>query len=64
MAMREEKLYSTGEAAKLLGISFITIKRWIYAGRIKAIKMPTNDTASPKARSNACWASKSQKTKR
>ena len=41
MHMREDKLYSTGEAAKLLGISFITIKRWIYAGRIKAIKLPT-----------------------
>ena len=28
--------YSTSEAAKLLGISFITLKRWIYAGKIKA----------------------------
>lgn len=31
------KDYSTGEAAKRLGISFITLKRWIYAGKIKAI---------------------------
>ena len=30
--------YTTGEASKLLGVSFITIKRWIYSGRIKAEK--------------------------
>jgi hypothetical protein len=39
--MREKKLYSTGEAAKLLGVSFITVKRWIYAGKIKALKTPS-----------------------
>lgn len=45
--MREEKLYSTGKAAELLGVSFITIKRWIYAGKIKAIKMPTKQYRVP-----------------
>jgi len=30
--------YTTQEAAKLLGVSFITIKRWIYSGRVKAVK--------------------------
>ncbi|MHA1834096.1 MAG: MerR family transcriptional regulator [Candidatus Baldrarchaeia archaeon] len=34
----EEKFYSTGEAAKLLGVSFRTIKRWIYDGKIKTSK--------------------------
>jgi len=32
------KKHTTGEASKLLGVSFITIKRWIYSGRIKAEK--------------------------
>lgn len=30
--------HTTGEASKLLGVSFITIKRWIYSGRVKAEK--------------------------
>jgi excisionase family DNA binding protein len=36
----KEKLitYSTSQAAKLLGVSFITIKRWIYSGKISATK--------------------------
>jgi putative resolvase len=49
MEMREEKLYSTGEAAKLLGISFITIKRWIYAGKIRAIMLPTKRYRIPES---------------
>lgn len=36
--MREEKLYSVGKAAKVLGIHFNTLKKWIYAGNVKAIK--------------------------
>ncbi len=36
--MREEKLYSTGKAARLLGIHFNTMKKWIYAGKVDAIK--------------------------
>ena len=38
MGMREEKLYSAGKAAKLLGIHFNTMKNWIYAGKVDAIK--------------------------
>lgn len=49
MPMRMEGLYSTGEAAKLLGISFITVKRWLYAGRIKAIRMPTKQYRIPES---------------
>ena len=37
--LREELItYSTSQAAKLLGVSFITIKRWIYSGKISATK--------------------------
>jgi excisionase family DNA binding protein len=35
---QERESYSTGEAARILGVSFITIKRWIYAGRISATR--------------------------
>ncbi|MEM0118666.1 MAG: hypothetical protein QXV32_09470 [Conexivisphaerales archaeon] len=31
-----EKRYPTGTAAKKLGISFLTLKRWIYSGKVKA----------------------------
>jgi excisionase family DNA binding protein len=30
--------YTTGEAAKVLGVSFRTVKRWIYSGRISAVR--------------------------
>jgi len=39
--MSKEQTYSTGEAAKLLGISFRTIKRWIYSGKISVQKTAT-----------------------
>jgi len=38
MAMKEEKLYSTGKTAKMLGIHFLTLKKWIYKGKVKAVK--------------------------
>jgi len=47
--MRKEKLYSTGKAAKLLGVSFPTVKRWIYAGKIKAIKTPAKHYRIPES---------------
>lgn len=31
----EQEWFSTGEAAKKLGVSFRTIKRWIYSGKIQ-----------------------------
>ena len=36
--MDEKEWYTTGEAAKVLGVSFRTIKRWIYSGKILATK--------------------------
>lgn len=38
---RKQITYTTGQAAKLLGISFITVKRWIYSGKMKATKTPS-----------------------
>jgi putative resolvase len=36
--MQHERLYKTGKAAKLLGVHFLTVKRWIYSGKLKAQK--------------------------
>jgi excisionase family DNA binding protein len=35
-----KKSYSTGEAAKQLGVSFRTLQRWITSSKISAVKMP------------------------
>jgi excisionase family DNA binding protein len=34
----EKEWYTPGEAAKILGVSFRTIKRWIYSGKISATR--------------------------
>jgi excisionase family DNA binding protein len=36
----EERLHSTGKAAKRLGIHFVTPKHWIYAGEVKTVRSP------------------------
>ncbi|MBS7267261.1 MAG: helix-turn-helix domain-containing protein, partial [Candidatus Freyarchaeota archaeon] len=35
-----EKLYTTGEVAKLFRVSYVAVKKWAYAGKIKFIKTP------------------------
>jgi len=35
---RKKDWYTTGEAADILGVSFRTIKRWIYSGKISTVK--------------------------
>ncbi|MEG9193769.1 MAG: helix-turn-helix domain-containing protein [Candidatus Methanoglobus sp.] len=35
-----EKLYTTGEVAKIFGVSYVAVKKWAYSGRIKYIKTP------------------------
>jgi putative resolvase len=35
-----EKLYTTGEVAKIFGVSYVAVKKWAYAGKIKYIKTP------------------------
>jgi len=35
-----EKLYTTGEVAKIFGVSYVAVKKWAYSGKIKYIKTP------------------------
>ena len=35
-----EKLYTTGEVAKIFGVSYVAVKNWAYPGKIKYIKTP------------------------
>jgi len=44
-----ERLLPPREACKHLGISFITLKRWIYSGRIRAVKTPTGRWMIPES---------------
>jgi len=39
--MSKEKTYTTGEAAKAIGVSFRTIKRWIYSDKLSFEKTPS-----------------------
>ena len=50
--IREERYYRTGEVARLLKVSFITVKRWIYQGKIKAIKNPAGRWLIPESEVN------------
>ena len=38
--MRRVELLPPREAAKILGISYPTLKQWIYRGKIKTVKTP------------------------
>jgi len=44
-----ERLLPPREACKRLGISFITLKRWIYSGKIRAVKTPSGRWMIPKS---------------
>ena len=44
-----DKLLPPREACKRLGISFITLKRWIYSGKIKAVRTPTGRWMIPES---------------
>lgn len=35
-----EKLYTTGEVARIFGVSYVAVKKWAYSGKIKFIKTP------------------------
>ena len=30
-----EKLYTTGEVAKIFGVSYVAVKKWAYSGKIR-----------------------------
>src|SRR5258708_32798832 len=38
LAMKHEKLFSPREAAQVLGISYPTLKQWIYKKKLRTIK--------------------------
>ncbi|MCD6428352.1 MAG: IS607 family transposase [Desulfurococcales archaeon] len=44
-----KRLLPPREACKRLGISFITLKRWIYSGKIRAVKTPTGRWMIPES---------------
>ncbi len=42
-------LVSTGEAARSLGVTVNTVKAWIRAGRLRAIRLPSGHFRIPRA---------------
>ncbi|ADB58207.1 IS607 family transposase [Archaeoglobus profundus] len=44
-----ERLLPPREACRRLGIHFVTLKRWIYSGRIRAVKTPTGRWMIPES---------------
>ena len=44
-----ERLLPLREACRRLGISFITLKRWIYSGKIRAVRTPTGRWMIPES---------------
>ena len=44
-----EKLLPPREACKRLGIHYVTLKRWIYSGRIHAVRTPTGRWMIPES---------------
>ena len=45
-------LVTTGEAARQLGVSVDTIRRWDHEGLIKAIRIPNNQRRIPQSEIN------------
>ena len=44
-----ERLLPPREACRRLGISFITLKRWIYSGKIRAVRTPSGRWMIPES---------------
>lgn len=44
--MNPTQLYSTREAGEILGVSSVTVWRWVKAGRIRAIDLTEGDEKS------------------
>ncbi|MEG9195293.1 MAG: helix-turn-helix domain-containing protein [Candidatus Methanoglobus sp.] len=44
-----EKLYTTGEVAKIFGVSYAAVKKWAYSGKI-TLKRPAVNTGILRAR--------------
>ena len=44
-----EKLYTTGEVAKMFGVSYVAVKKWAYSGKI-TLKRSAVNTGTLRAR--------------
>jgi len=44
-----EKLYTTGEVAKIFGVPYAAVKKWAYSGKI-TLKRPAVNTGTLRAR--------------
>lgn len=47
--MTTTTLHTTSEAARLLSVHPVTIRRWIEAGHVKAVTLPTGHFRIPQA---------------
>ena len=59
-----ERFFRTGVVARCLGVSFVTVKRWIYSGRIKAIKNPAGRWLIPESEVNRLLGVEVEKPRR
>ena len=48
------KLYTPRDAAEVLGISYASLKQWIYQGKIKSVQTAGGHHRIPERRSTAC----------
>ena len=44
-----EKLLPPKEASRRLGIHYVTLKRWIYSGKIRAVRTPSGRWMIPES---------------
>jgi len=44
-----ERLLPPREACRRFGIHFVTLKRWIYSGKVRAVKTPTGRWMIPES---------------
>jgi putative resolvase len=58
-----EKLYTTGELAKIFGVSYVAVKKWAYSGKIKYIKTPGGKYRYPESEIKRLLGEKAPKGK-
>ena len=56
-----QKLYAPREAANILGISYPTLKQWIYRGKIKTTKTPGGHHRVPESEIDRLFPKKLQR---
>jgi molybdopterin-binding protein len=60
--MKESQLFSPREAARMLGVSYPTIKQWIYKGRLRTRKTPGGHHRIPVEELDKMLPRKTEKT--